>query len=208
MIGLVGTKLGMTQLFNADGHAVAVTVVQALPTTVLGHLTAEKNGYTAVKLSAGKVKESKLTAPELGVFKKAGIEPGLHIAEFRLEDPSSFALGSALDVSLFDGIKNVTVIGTSKGRGFAGTIKRHKFNRGPKTHGSKNYRAPGSMGAHTYPARVFPGKRLGGHMGNAQVTVKNLELVKIDSEKNLLFIRGAVPGPKNGKVIVRKQQNG
>jgi len=205
MIGIIGKKLGMTQIFNAEGQPVPVTVVEVLPTTVMDVKTKEKDGYQAIKVATGTKKEKHLTLADIGQFKKAGIEPANWIGEFRLDDLAGWEIGKQYDASIFDGEKKITVVGTSKGRGFAGTIKRHKFSRGPETHGSKNTRAPGSMGAHSYPGRVFPGKKLGGHMGVDRKTVKNLELVKIDVENSLLFIKGAVPGASNGKIIVRKQ---
>ncbi len=205
MIGIIGKKLGMTQIFNADGQPVPVTIIEVLPTTVMDVKTQEKDGYKAIKVASGSKKEKHLTQAELGQFKKAGIAPAGFVGEFRLEDLGDWEVGKQYDASILEGEKKVTVVGISKGRGFAGTIKRHKFSRGPSTHGSKNVRAPGSMGAHSYPGRVFPGKKLGGHMGVDRKTVKNLELVKIDVENNLLFIKGAVPGASNGKIIVRKQ---
>ncbi len=205
MIGIIGKKLGMTQIFTADGQPVPVTIIEVPMATVMALKTKESDGYKAIKVASGTRKEKHLTQPELGQFKKAGMEPALWVAEFRLEDLADWEVGKQYGVSIFDGEKKVTVIGTSKGRGFAGTIKRHKFSRGPSSHGSHNVRAPGSLGAHSYPARVFPGKKLPGHMGVERKTVKNLELVKIDAENNLLFIRGAVPGASNGKIIVRKQ---
>lgn len=205
MLGIVGKKLGMTQVFEEDGTCIPVTVVEALPTKIMGIRTADKNGYSAVQVAAGKVKEKHRGKAVLGQFKKAGVEPARVVREFRIDDTSSFEVGQDHGVNVFDGVKRVTVTSKSKGRGFAGTIKRYGFSRGPTTHGSKNKRAPGSLGAHSYPARVFPGKKLPGHMGDAQVTVKNLTLVKVDAEKNLLFIRGAVPGATNAQVIVRKQ---
>jgi len=205
MIGIIGKKLGMTQIFNTEGQPVPVTVVEVLPTTVMDVKTTEKDGYQAIKVATGAKKEKHLNLADIGQFKKAGISPANWIGEFRLDDLAGWEIGKQYDASIFDGEKKITVVGTSKGRGFAGTIKRHKFSRGPETHGSKNTRAPGSMGAHSYPGRVFPGKKLGGHMGVDRKTVKNLELVKIDVENGLLFIKGAVPGASNGKIIVRKQ---
>jgi large subunit ribosomal protein L3 len=206
MIGILGKKLGMTQIFTEDGQPVPVTIIEALPSTIMALKTMEVDGYKAIKVAAGSPrKEKHLTQADIGQFKKAGVSPTTWIAEFRLEDLADWEVGKQYNVSILEGEKRVTVVGISKGRGFAGTIKRHKFSRGPSTHGSKNVRAPGSMGAHSYPARVFPGKKLGGHMGVDQKTVKNLELVKIDVENNLLFIKGAVPGASNGKIIIRKQ---
>jgi large subunit ribosomal protein L3 len=205
MLGLVGTKLGMTQIFNEIGETVAVTIVELPPATILEVKTQEKHGYQGVKVSSGKAKERLLNKAEAGVFKKANVTPGKFVAEFRVDDVKAYEVGKQLDISMFEKEKVVTVTGTSKGHGFAGTIKRHKFSRGPETHGSQNVRQPGSIGAHTFPARTFPGQKMAGHMGVDSKTVKNLSVVKIDAEKNLLFIQGAVPGAKNGKVIVRKQ---
>ena len=205
MLGIIGKKLGMTQIFNADGQPVAVTVVEANPASVMDIKTVERDGYTAIKVASGSDKEKHLTKADLGQFKKAGIAPSRRVAEFRLDDLAGWEVGKQYDVSIFEGDKKVTVVGVSKGRGFAGTIKRHKFQRGPSAHGSKNVRAPGSLGAHSFPGRVFPGKRLAGHHGMEQKTVKNLEIVKVDVEGGLLFVKGAVPGAANGKVIVRKQ---
>jgi large subunit ribosomal protein L3 len=205
MLGIIGKKRGMTQIFNAEGQPVPVTVVEATPAVVMALKTQDKDGYTAIKVASGTAKEKHLTKADLGQFKKAGIAPSRQVAEFRLDDVSSYEVGASYDVSIFAEDKLVTVTGVSKGRGFAGTIKRHKFQRGPSAHGSKNVRAPGSLGAHSYPARVFPGKRLAGHHGVQQKTVKNLEVVKVDVESGLIFIKGAVPGAANGKVIVRKQ---
>jgi large subunit ribosomal protein L3 len=195
----------MTQIFNETGETIAVTIVELPPATILEIKTAEKHGYLGLKVTSGKAKERLLNKAEAGVFKKANVTPGKFVAEFRVDDVKSYEVGKQLDVSMFEKEKVVTVTATSKGHGFAGTIKRHKFSRGPETHGSQNVRQPGSVGAHTFPARTFPGQRMAGHMGVDTKTVKNLSVVKIDAEKNLLFIQGAVPGHKNSKVIVRKQ---
>jgi large subunit ribosomal protein L3 len=205
MLGLIGTKLGMTQIFNAEGNMVAVTVIELPVATVLEHKTKEKDGYVAIKVASGSKKEKHLNKAEAGVFKKHNVAPARWLTEWRLEDTKEFEVGKKIDVSIFEKEKEVTVEGTSKGRGFAGTIKRHKFQRGPETHGSQNVRQPGSVGAHTYPGRTFPGQRMAGHHGDRKHTIKNLDVVKVDLEKNLLFVRGAVPGATNGEVIVRKQ---
>lgn len=205
MLGIIGKKLGMTQIFNADGQPVPVTVVEVAPATILEVKTVERDGYTAIKVAQGSAKEKHLTRADLGQFKKSGIAPSREINEFRLDDTSGWEIGTQYDVSIFNEEKQVTVIGVSKGRGFAGTIKRHKFQRGPTSHGSRNVRAPGSLGAHSYPGRVFPGKKLAGHHGVEQKTVKNLEVVRVDVETGLIFIKGAVPGATNARVIVRKQ---
>jgi large subunit ribosomal protein L3 len=206
MLGLVGIKLGMTQVYDKEGNLIPVTVVECPAATVLSVKTKEgKDGYSAIKLASGAVKERLLSKAEAGVFKKANLAPAKHVAEFRLADTKEYEVGKTLNVSIFEEGKKVTVTGVSKGKGFAGTIKRHKFNRGPETHGSQNVRQPGSIGAHTYPGRTFPGQRMAGHHGDKTTTYKNLVVVGIDAEKNLLFLRGAVPGAKSGKVIVRKQ---
>lgn len=205
MLGIIGKKLGMTQIFNADGQPVAVTVVEAAPATILDVKTVERDGYTAIKVAQGTSKEKHLTRADLGQFKASGIAATREINEFRLDDTSAWEIGKQYDVSIFSEDKKVTVEGVSKGRGFSGTIKRHKFQRGPSAHGSKNVRAPGSLGAHSYPARVFPGKKLPGHHGVDQKTVKNLEIIRVDVESGLIFIKGAVPGATNARVIVRKQ---
>lgn len=208
MLGLIGIKLGMTQIYNKVGQPVPVTVIELPPATVMEVKSKDKHGYTAVKLASGTKKEKHLTKSEVGQFKKSNVHLSRFVAEFRLDDTAGYEVGKTLDVSLFGDSKEVTVTGTSKGRGFAGTIKRHGFSRGPETHGSQNVRAPGSLGAHTYPGRVWPGQKLGGHLGVETHTFKNLELVQVDAERNLLFIKGAIPGANNGKVIVRKQKNG
>jgi len=206
MLGLVGIKLGMTQVYDKEGNLIPVTVVECPPATVLSVKAKDgKDGYSAVKLASGAVKERLLSKAEAGVFKKAGVAAGKHVAEFRLADTKDYEVGKTLDVTLFEEGKKVTVTSRSKGKGFAGTIKRHKFQRGPETHGSQNVRQPGSIGAHTYPGRTFPGQRMAGHHGDKNTTVKNLFVVAVDLEKNLLFLRGAVPGATSAKVIVRKQ---
>lgn len=208
MLGLIGIKLGMTQVYNKEGQPVPVTVVELPPATVMEVKSKDKHGYVALKLASGTRKEKHLNKAQIGQFKKTETALSRYVAEFRIEDTAGYEVGKTVDVSLFSDSKKVTVTGTSKGRGFAGTIKRHGFSRGPETHGSQNVRAPGSLGAHTYPGRVWPGQKLGGHYGDAQHTFKNLEIVQVDAERNLLFIKGAIPGANQGKVIVRKQNNG
>ncbi len=208
MLGLIGIKLGMTQVYNQDGQPVPVTVVELPPATVMEVKSVDKHGYVAVKLASGARKEKHLNQAEIGQFKKSGVAFSRYVAEFRIDDAAGYEVGKTVDVSLFKDSKKVTVTGTSKGRGFAGTIKRHGFSRGPETHGSMNVRAPGSLGAHTYPGRVWPGQKLGGHYGDARKTFKNLEIVQVDAERNLLFIKGAVPGANQGEIIVRVQNHG
>lgn len=204
MKGILGKKLGMTQVFLEDGTAYGVTVIQAGPCKVTQVRSQENDGYEAVQIGFGTTKAKNISKAELGHFAKSGLESA---PQFVVELPyegEAPSVGSDITVGIFEGVKKVTVSGTSKGRGFAGTIKRYNFQRGRETHGNVNHRAPGSAGMHTYPARTIPGKKLPGHMGDAACTTKNLQLVKCDAENNLLFVRGAVPGPINGLVIVEK----
>lgn len=204
MTGILGIKLGMTQVFLEDGTALGVTVIQAGPCKVTQVRSVENDGYEAVQLGYGLSKPKNTTKAELGHYAKAGLEAAPQfVAELPLTGEAP-AVGSNITVSVLDGVKKILVRGTTKGRGFAGTIKRHNFQRGRETHGNVNHRAPGSAGSHTYPARTIPGKKLPGHYGNASNTTRNLQLVKIDVENNLLYVRGAVPGPINGHVIVEK----
>lgn len=203
MNGLLAKKLGMTQLFLENGERIPVTVLQAGPCEVVQVKTKDVDGYEAVQIGFGDIKEKNVTSPLIGHFKKAGVAPKRHLAEFSA-DGADVAVGSVIDISIFEGVNEVSVSGTTKGHGFAGTIKRYSFASGPRSHGSKNVREPGSNGASTYPARTFPGKRMPGHFGNVQVTVRNLRLVKVDAENGLLYVKGAVPGPKNGLIKVRK----
>jgi large subunit ribosomal protein L3 len=205
MNGIVGKKIGMTHSFGEEGAAVPVTVLEAEPMTVTTVRTKEKHGYSAVQAGRGDCKLKNLTKPIIGQFKKSGVEPKRHLSEFRISEENAPEVGSTWDLSIFEGTDKVSITGTSKGHGFSGTIKRHGFAMGPKTHGSHNKRAPGSIGACAYPGRVFPGKKLPGQYGNKRHTTKNLKVVKIDLEKNLIFVKGAVPGPINGMVIINKR---
>lgn len=198
--GLLGTKLGMTQIFDEEGLAIPVTVVQAGPCPVTQIKSPETDGYAAIQIGYGEVKEKALTQPELGHLAKAGVSPRRHLQEFRVSDISGYELGQALTVEAFQPGQLVDVTGNRIGRGFAGYQKRHNFRRGPMAHGSKNHRLPGSTGAGTTPGRVYPGKRMAGRMGATQVTIRKLTVVKIDTERNLLLIKGAVPG-KPGTVL-------
>ena len=203
MPALLGTKIGMTQLFIDDGIVERVTVVQAGPCKVTGIRTHDRDGYEAVQLAFGEVREKSLNKPKLGLLKKAGVGSLKHLAEFRGE-PGELEVGAELPVgSVFEKGQTVKVSGTSKGKGFAGTIKRHNFASGPKSHGSHNVRAPGSIGASADPARVFKGIRGPGQMGNKRVTQRGLEVV--DIRDNLLLVRGSVPGPKGGVVEIRSE---
>jgi large subunit ribosomal protein L3 len=199
-VGIFGTKVGMTQVFDDEGRAIPVTVVQADPCTVTQIKTSETDGYTAVQIGYKQVSEKALTKPELGHLKKSGADPLRHLREYRLDDAASYELGQTLGVGLFESGQLVDVCGTSIGRGFAGYQKRHNFRRGPMAHGSKNHRLPGSTGAGTTPGRIYPGKRMAGRMGGERVTIRKLTVVQVDAERNLLLIRGAVPG-KPGSLL-------
>ena len=201
--GILGKKIGMTQMFEESGRVVPVSVIEAGPCPIVQVKTHEREGYAAIQIGFDEVKESRVTKAENGHFKKANVSPRRILREVRVGDASAFKVGDTLDVKVFEGAKIVHVTGTSKGRGFAGTIRRHHFQRGRKTHGNKNYREPGSVGASAFPSRTFPGKRMPGRMGGVQRTTRNLTLVQIDAENNLLFIKGSIPGANNGIVFVR-----
>jgi large subunit ribosomal protein L3 len=202
MAAIVGKKIGMTQVFQEDGTRVPVTVIEAEPNTVTAVRAADRDGYAAVQVAAIPVEERKLSKPELGHLKKAGAPASQVVVEFRDEAPEA-QIGEQLSVDQFEAGDRVKVSGVGIGKGFQGTIKRHNFGRGPMTHGSHNIRAPGSIGAAADPSRVFKGVRMPGRMGGKRVTQRGLEVVEVDAERNLLLIRGAVPGPKGGTVEVR-----
>lgn len=199
--GILGKKVGMTQVFTADGRALPVTVIEAGPCVVIQKKTTEQDGYTAVQLGFGEKRERLFTKPLKGHFKKSGTTPMRYLRELRVDDIDSYEVGQEIKADLFATGDKVDVIGISKGKGFAGAIKRHNFHRGPMAHGSKYHRRPGSLGAKG-PARVFKGRKMPGHMGVDRVTVQNLEVVKVDAERNILAIKGAIPGNKNGLVMV------
>ena len=200
--GIIGTKLGMTQLFDEEsGRVTPVTVIEAGPCPVAAVRTQDVDGYTAVQIAYGEVKPRKLSKPETGHLATAGVGPHKHLVELR--GVEGFAVGESVTVEAFEVGDRVKVSGTSKGKGFAGTIKRHRFHRGPVSHGSHNVRAPGSIGAAAYPARVFKGMKMAGHMGHERVTQRGLSVVEVDAEKNLLLIKGAVPGAVGGVVEIR-----
>ena len=205
MIGLIGKKVGMTQIFSDQGEAVPVTVIEAGPCTITDVRSAERNGYSAVQLGFGTNKEKRFTRPVLGQFKKRNLPPARTVREFRVDDVASFEVGQTLDVSMFEKGKHVDVQGVTKGRGFAGVVKRHGFVAGHASHGPTHGKQPGSIGSSAYPSRVIKGKRLPGHMGAEVLTIKNLEVVAVDAEQNVLMVRGAVPGPANGLVLIRKR---
>ena len=202
MGAIVGKKVGMTQVFTEDGIRVPVTVIEAMPNVVSAVRVPDRDGYAAVQLAAIPTEERKLTKGQLGHLKKAGADPMSTVVEFRDETPEA-QIGESLTVEQFEPGERVKVSGVGVGKGFQGTIKRHNFGRGPVTHGSHNVRAPGSIGASADPARVFKGTKLPGRMGGKRVTERRLEVVEVDAERNLLLIRGAVPGPKGGTVEVR-----
>lgn len=193
-IGILGTKLGMTQIFDETGIAIPVTVVQAGPCTVTQIKTEQTDGYSAVQVGYGQVAAKALSKPELGHLTKSEAPPLRHLHEYRFDGSAEFTLGQQIKADAFAPGQIVDVIGTSIGRGFAGYQKRHNFKRGPMAHGSKNHRLPGSTGAGTTPGRVYPGKRMAGQLGNARVTVRKLTIVRVDADRNLLLIKGAVPG--------------
>ncbi|WP_017721173.1 50S ribosomal protein L3 [Kamptonema formosum] len=199
-LGIVGTKLGMTQVFDAEGKAVPVTVIQAGPCPVTQIKTEETDGYSAIQVGYGEVRPKALNKPLLGHLAKSGTGPVRHLQEYRVENPGEYQLGQEIKADIFSAGEIVDAIGTSIGRGFAGYQKRHNFGRGPMSHGSKNHRLPGSVGAGTTPGRVYPGKRMAGRLGGKQVTVRKLTVVRVDAERNLLLVKGAVPG-KRGALL-------
>jgi large subunit ribosomal protein L3 len=199
---ILAKKLGMTQLFLDDGRVERVTVLEAGPCPVTGIRTFDRDGYEAVQLAFGSVREKHLSKGELGHLRKADAPPMKHVVEFR-DEAGELTVGETVTADAFEPGDKVKVSGVSKGKGFQGTVKRHNFGRGPVTHGSHNVRAPGSIGAAAYPARVFKGLRGPGQMGNKRVTQRGLEVVRVDAGRNLLMVRGSVPGPRNGVVEVR-----
>jgi large subunit ribosomal protein L3 len=202
--GILGTKLGMTQIFTDDSRAVPVTVIQAGPCVVTQVKTTESDGYEAVQLAYAEARRGKATKPMEGHFKAAGAKPARHLVEFRTDGASSFSLGQTITVDIFQPGEHADVVGVSKGKGFAGTMKRHGFAGLSASHGTeRKHRSPGSVGACATPSRVFKGTRMSGQMGNERVTVLNLEVVESDAERNVLLLRGAVPGPNGGLVMVR-----
>ncbi|UCB52949.1 MAG: 50S ribosomal protein L3 [Candidatus Zixiibacteriota bacterium] len=205
MEGIVGKKIGMTRVFNQEGQAIAVTVIEAGPCPVVQIKTREKEGYDALQLGFGEKRKKLVTQPLMGHFTRAKVEPQRILREMRTENAGKFKVGQKLGVDLFSVGEKVAVSGISKGLGFQGTVRRYKFHGGPKTHGqSDRLRAPGSIGGSSYPSRVFKGQRMPGRMGGEKVTVRNLEVVRVDAEKNLLLLKGAVPGKRNSYLTIRK----
>jgi large subunit ribosomal protein L3 len=206
MMGLIGKKVGMTQVFTEKGDCVPVTVIEAGPCTVTEVRSQERDGYVAVQLGFGTNKESRFSRPVLGQFKKRNLPPSRHLKEFRVADASAFEVGRTLDASLFEKGEYVDVQGVTKGRGFTGVVKRYGFIAGHASHGPTFGKQPGSIGASAYPSRVIKGKRLPGRMGGVNLTIKNLEVVGIDAEQNVVLVRGAIPGPPNGLVYINKRE--
>ena len=205
MNGIIGKKVGMTQIFDERGEVIPVTVIEAGPCFVVQKKTIERDGYEAIQLGFEEVKPKRLTGGQRGHLRKSNLPPLRYLREIRASDLEEYEEGQKITVSVFDVGDRVDVVGTSKGRGFAGAIKRHGFKRQPKTHGqSDRERAPGSAGSTTTPGRVYKGKRMPGHMGNARVTVQNLQIVLVDPERNLLAVKGAVPGARNGLLIIKE----
>ena len=200
---ILGKKLGMTQIFAEDGTLIPVTVIQAGPCSVVQKKTAEIDGYSAVQVGFEDKKEKKANKPEKGHFAKAGVAVKRYVKEFKLDGAADMNLGDEIKVDVFEAGEMIDVTGTSKGHGYAGTIKRWGTHRGPMSHGSHYHRGPGSLGACSSPSRVFKGKRLPGHYGVDTVTIQNLDLVKIDTERNLLLVKGSVPGPKGGLLVIK-----
>ena len=201
---IIGKKVGMTQIFDESGKVIPVTVVEAGPCVVTQKKTVETDGYVAVQLGFGDVAEKKLSKPEAGHLKKAGVAAHRYVREFKLDDTAAYEVGQVIKADVFANGDKVDVTGKSKGKGFQGNIKRWNQARGRKTHGSHSYRVAGSMGACTYPGEVFKTKRLPGHMGCERITVQNLEVARVDAERNLLLIKGAIPGAKGSLVMVRE----
>lgn len=200
---IYGKKIGMTQLFDEDGKVIPVTVIEAAPNKVCQVKTTATDGYEAVQLGFGTIKEQKVNKPMAGHFAKQGVEPVRYLREVRVTDGAEHTVGEEVTVANFAEVKKVDVTGTSKGKGFAGVMRRYGFGGGPGGHGAHFHRAPGSVGQCAYPSRVFKGVRLPGHMGCDTVTTKNLEVVRIDEDMNLIMLKGAVPGGKNGVVRIR-----
>ena len=200
---ILGRKLGMTQVWTEDGNLLPVTVVEAGPCVVTQVKTTETDGYNAIQIGFGEIAEKKVTKPMAGHFAKAGVDALKHLTEVRMDETPEFKAGDVIDVSALAEAQHVTVSGVSKGKGFAGSMKRHNFQGGPGGHGSHFHRAPGSVGQASTPSRVFKGKKLPGHMGTDKVTVRNLDVVSIDAEQNLLIVKGAVPGGKGALLTIK-----
>ena len=203
MKGILGKKLGMTQIFTEAGDVIPVTVVEAGPVVVTQIKTTEKEGYNAVQVGYGEVKEKSLNKPQKGHLAAANVLKK-HLKEFRMDSVEGYTVGQEIKADIFAAGEKIDVTGTSKGKGFQGPIKRHGQSRGPESHGSRYHRRPGSMGACSFPGRVFKNKKLAGHMGSVKVTVQNLEVVRVDADKNLILVKGAIPGAKGSMVTIKE----
>ena len=203
MKGILGKKLGMTKIFTEEGIVVPVTVVEAGPNVVTQVKTVEKDGYNAIQVGFEDAKEKSLNKPQKGHLAAANVLKK-HLKEFRVDAVEEFTVGQEIKADLFAAGEKIDVTGTSKGKGFQGPIKRHGQSRGPESHGSRYHRRPGSMGACSFPGRVFKNKKLAGHMGSVKVTVQNLEVVRVDADKNLILVKGAIPGPKGSMVTIKE----
>lgn len=201
--GLIGKKIGMTQIFNEEGKVIPVTVIEAGPCVVSQVKTEETDGYNSIQLGFGAIKESKVNKPERGHFTKANIAPARYLREFRVDSIEDVKVGDELKADIFMAGDKIDIQGTSKGKGFQGVIKRHGQHRGPMGHGSMYHRRPGSMGANSTPGRVFKGKKLPGHMGAETVTIQNLEVIKVDLDKNIILVKGSVPGAKGSILKIK-----
>lgn len=205
-LGLIGKKIGMTQVFSSNGELVPVTVIEAGPCTVVQKKTVDRDGYSALQLGYGEKKPEKLNKPLRGHFKHLGGKAFGVLREFRIDATDTYQVGDQIDVSIFKPGEKISVSGISKGKGFAGNVKRWGFNRGPMSHGSKFHRVVGSIGSSAFPSRVFKGKRMPGHLGSEKVTVKNLEVVDLRKDENILLVKGAVPGRRNCIVTILKKK--
>ena len=201
--GLIGKKVGMTQIFDEKANVIPVTVIEAGPCTVVQVKTTDRDGYNSIQLGFGDIKERKINKPQKGHFSKANLTPKKHLREFRLDSIENVKVGDELKADVFGVGDKVDVQGTTKGKGFQGVIKRHGQSRGPMGHGSMYHRRPGSMGSTSTPGRVFKGKKLPGHMGHTTVTIQNLEIVAVDLDKNVILVKGSVPGPKGAILQIK-----
>jgi large subunit ribosomal protein L3 len=203
MLGILGKKIGMTQVFDANGNVIPVTVVEAGPMHVTQIKTVETDGYTALQVAFGETKPHRVNKPVKGHFAKAGVELKKFVREFTVEDASAFSVGQEIKADLFNEGAAVDVTGVSKGKGTQGVIKRWNHSRGPETHGSKSHRLPGSIGAGTFPGKVVKGMPMAGRMGREKVTIQNIEVVRVEADRNLILLKGAVPGPKGCLLTIR-----
>ena len=201
--GIIGKKIGMTQIFDEKGNVVPVTVIEATPNVVAQVKTVETDGYNSIQLGYGEVKDKHINKPEKGHFAKAGLAAKKHLREFRVEDVENYKVGDEVKADIFEAGEKIDVQGTTKGKGFQGVIKRHGQHRGPMGHGSMYHRRPGSMGSTSTPGRVFKGKKLPGHMGRVTVTIQNLDVVRVDMDKNVILVKGSVPGAKGAILKIK-----